>query len=121
MLLTPPGKTVPRIVMKRASKPMRGMPDDASSLLIPDAQASERVLPAEHSFDYPAPFSRVLRGFNAVPGKPHRNAALAQPDAVAMVVVALIAMRFRRALAGRPERPATDGSAVISGCSMRES
>ena len=73
---------------------------DITAPLVPDAQAAETTHLAEHSFDYPAPFAQVLVQCDAALGNPHSDAALTQPNAVATVVEASIAMQFRGVVAG---------------------
>ena len=74
--------------------------------LVSNPKAAERMQPAERSFDYPGYFAKALIRSNAAPGNPHCDAALAQPDAVASVIVAFIAMQFCRALAGPTRKTA---------------
>lgn len=61
---------------------------DIAAALISNAQASETMPPTE-----------ALVRFNAALGNPHSDAALAQPDAMAPVVIAFVAVQFCRTLA----------------------
>ena len=79
---------------------------DITMTLIANTQASDPMEPTEGGFDYPTPRSKALVRFDAAPGNPHGDTAVAQPDSMAPVVVAFVTMQFRRALAGPTRGPA---------------
>ena len=67
---------------------------------ISNAQAPETGQPAERTFNDPAPAAKALTGLNAASSDARRDAAFAQPVAVAPTIIAFVSMEFCRALAG---------------------
>ena len=63
---------------------------DIAAPLVPNPQAAETMQPTERAFDYPAPFPEAFVRFDATPGNSYRDATLAQPYAMASVVVAFV-------------------------------
>ena len=73
--------------------------------LVADTQAPEPMEPAQRSLDHPAPAAQVLLAFDASPGDTWSDAPLAQPLAVAPIVVALVSVQLGRTLSGPARQP----------------
>lgn len=70
------------------------------SPFVTDAQTPEPVQPAQRPLNHPSPAAQMLFAFDAPPCDPRRDTALAQPLAMAPVVIALVGMQFVWAFPG---------------------
>jgi hypothetical protein len=84
---------------------------DVRAPLVADLQPPVADQPRQRPLHHVPVAAQPLARLDAAPGDPGRDAAPAQRQTAARVVVPLVAMQLGRALAGRPRGPLTGGTA----------